>query len=140
MYFPSKFTNEKKFVYSLGIKSRLPVRKIITMTLYFLQTVNVTISEVNISNSTGAGLLGINMLGLSNVFQTVFNSNKPKCLSIIFTTSKIHSPTVFSIVNSWFTFGSTHTQGCDRFEYATGLSVELAQTTYKVYTYINNIN
>ena len=34
----------------------------------------------------------------------------------------------------------TYTQGCNRFEYATGLSIELAQTTYKVYAYINNIN
>ena len=55
MHFPSKFTDEKKFVYPLGIKTRLPVRKIITVTLYFLQTVNVTISEVNICNSTAAG-------------------------------------------------------------------------------------
>ena len=73
MHFPSKFTDEKKFAYPLGIKTRLPVRKIITVTLYFLQTVNVTISEVNICSSTGAGLVGINMLGLSNIFQTVFN-------------------------------------------------------------------
>ena len=59
MYFPSKFTDEKNFVYPPDVKTRLPVRKMYTVTLYFLQMVNVTISEVTISNSSGAGLLGI---------------------------------------------------------------------------------
>ena len=142
MYFPSKFTDEKNFVYPPDVKTRLPVRKMYTVTLYFLQTENVTISEVNISNSTGAGLLGINMLGLSNISQTTLSGNKPNCLIFFLdnsSTSEIFSPTVFNIVDSWIAFGSTHKQGYHKLKYATGINIELSQTTYKVHICINNI-
>ena len=58
--FPSNFTVEGKFVYPHDYESKLTHTQEIT--LYFLQTINVTIFKLVISNSTGAGLLGINML------------------------------------------------------------------------------
>ena len=66
--FPSNFTVKGKFVYPHDYNTKLAHTS--RSTLYFLQTVNVTISNVAINNSTGAGLLGVNMLGLSNISQT----------------------------------------------------------------------
>ena len=135
-------TIKEKFVYPYDYETKILSKKVSNVTFYFLQTVNITISEVTISNSTGAGLLGINMLGLSNISQATFSGNKPNCLIIfldISSTSDFFPPTIFSIVDSWITFGSIHKQGYNRFKYATGLSIELAQTTYKVHIYMDNI-
>ena len=99
--FPSNITVKRKFVYPHDYKSKLAHTLVVA--LYFLQTVNVTISEVTINNSTGAELLGINMLGLSNISQTTFSGNKPNCLIIFLdipSTSEIILPTIFNIVDS----------------------------------------
>ena len=134
----------KEFVNSYDYETKISSKQVSNVTFYFLQTVNVTISKVTISNSSGAGLLGINMLGLSNISHNIFNGNKPNCL-IFFLDNSFTSdpPTVFNIVDSWITFGSrckhTHKQGYHKFKYATGLSIELTQTTYNVHIYINNI-
>ena len=138
--FPSNI--KEKFVYPYGYENKIPSTQVSNVTLYFLQTVNVTISEVTINDSTRAGLLGINMLGLSNISQTVFSGNKPNCLIVfldISSTSDVFPPTVFSIVDSWITFGSIRKQGYSRFNSATGLSIKLTQTTYKVQIYITNV-
>ena len=131
----------KEFVYPLDYETKILSTQVSNVTFYFLQTVNVTISDVTISNSTGTGLLGINMLGLSNISQTTLSGNKPNCLIFFldreFLHFRIFSPTVFNIVDSWITFGSTHKQGYHRF--ATGLNIELSQTTYKVHICMNNI-
>ena len=106
----------KKFVNPHDYETKISSKQVSSVTFYFLQTVNVTISEVTISNSTGAGLLGINMLGLSNISRTTLSGNKPNCLIFFLdnsSTSEIFSPTVFNIVDSWITFGSTHKQGND---------------------------
>ena len=121
---------------------KLSTTQVSKVTLYFLQTINVTISEVVISNSTGAGLLGINMLGLSTISQTIFSGNKQNCLLIFLdipTTLQIILPTVFNLVDLQITFESTQMQEHFRLQYATGLNIKLAQTTYKVRIYINNI-
>ena len=134
----------KEFVYPHDYEAKISSKQVSSVTFYFLQTINVTISEVTISNSAGAGLLGINMLGLSNISQTTLSGNKPNCLILFLDnsfTSEIFSPTVFNIVDSWIAFGSTYTnkQGYHRLDYATGLNIELSQTTYKVHICINNI-
>ena len=133
----------KEFVNPYNYEGKISSKQVSSVTFYFLQTVNITISEVTIRNSTGAGLLGINMLGLSNISQTTLNGNKPNCLIFFLdnsSTSEIFSPTVFNIVDSWIAFGSTHKQGYHKLKYATGLNIELSQTTYKVHICINNIN
>ena len=70
----------KEFVYPYDYEAKISSKQVSSVTFYFLQTINVTISDVTISNSTGAGLLGINMLGLSNISQIIFSGNKPNCL------------------------------------------------------------
>ena len=137
--FPSNFTVKERFVYPHDKLSTTQVSKV---TLYFLQTINVTISEVVINSSTGAGLLGINMLGLSTISQTIFSRNKPNYLLIFLdipTTLQIILPTVFNLVDLQITFESTQMQEHFRLQYATGLNIKLAQTTYKVRIYINNV-
>ena len=108
--------------------------------LYFLQTVNITISKVTISNSTGAGLLGINMLGLSTFSQTEFIGNKPNCMLIFldlpFTMKK---KSTLTIENSHVKFGEIPDNLKGTHGGATGLSIMLAQVTYSVQVYINNI-
>ena len=108
--------------------------------LYFRQTVNVTILEVTISNSTRAGLLGINMLGLSTISQTEFIGNKPNCMLIFldlpFTMKKFFTIT---IENSHVKFGEIPHGLKGTHWGATGLSIMLAQVTYNVQVYINNI-
>jgi len=111
-------------------------------TLYFLQTFNVVISEVAIHNSTGAGLLGINMLGLSNISQTTFSGNEPNCWLIFLDdsyASQILPKTHFNIVQSKITFGRLP-HSIKKYDWkATGLLIMLAQTAYNVHIHMNNI-
>ena len=138
--FPSNSTVKGKFVYPHDYKSKLAHTQVIA--LYFLQRVNVTISKVAISNSTGTGLLGINMLGLSNISQTAFSGNKPNCLLIFLDipfSSEIILLTVFNLVNSQIISSkSTLQKNYWEHEYL-GLSATLAQTTYSVHINIMNI-
>lgn len=79
------------------------------LTLYFLKTINVTISEVDISNSKGVGLVESNMLGFSNITQSVFNGNRPNYLLFILdfpSTSQAIPHTYFNIEDSLVIFGT----------------------------------
>ena len=139
--FTSNLAVEKNFIYPHDLK-KIPFTNISRVTLYFLQTVSATISEVFISNSNGTGLLGINMLGLSTISQTVFTGNKPNCMLIFLdirsTLEKI-PVTALTIQDSHVKFGEIR-YGLKRKQWgATGLSIMLAQVTYNVHTYINNI-
>ena len=112
------------------------------MTVYFLRTTNVTISEVNIVKSTEAGLLGINMFGLSNISHTMLSGNRPNCLIIFQEYFKLKDipPPHLNIVNSQMMFGKIpkHLQTYHHWG-ATGLGIFLAQTTYNVHIHITNI-
>ena len=138
-HFPSAFTEKEIFVYPHDFRTKIDFKQV---TFYFLHTTNVTISEVAIVKSTEAGLLGINMFGLSNISQTIFTSNRPNCLIIFLetpSTSQALSPTHLSIEVLYVTLGKgpkylSWCPGC-----ATGLGITLAQTTYNVHIYINNI-
>ena len=103
---------------------------------------NVTISEVDINNSTGAGLLGINMLGLSNISQTTLSGNKPNCFLIFLdvpSTLQAISSTLLTIEDSHVMFGKLpHNVGYSSW-CATGLGIMLAQVTYNVHICINRI-
>ena len=111
------------------------------VTFLFLQTINLAISEVNISNSTGAGIIGVNMFGLSNISQTVISGNSPNCLIIFQEHSKDIPPTHFNIVNTHVTFGKIPKDlQKRRLNWGvTGLGIFLAQTTYNVHIHITNI-
>ena len=112
------------------------------LTFFFLKTTNVTISEVNISNSTGAGIIGVNMFGVSNISQTTLSGNRPNCL-IIFQEdfkSKVIPPTHFNIANTQVMLGKIpkRLQLYNNWG-ATGLGIVLAQTTFNVHIHITNI-
>ena len=140
--FPSNF-----IVYPHDFETllKIPSTKLSQVTLYFLQTINVTISEVAISNSIGAGLPGVNMLGVSNILHSKLSGNKPNCLLMFLdmpSMSDIILPTVLSIKEVQATLGSRPHQKGHQYhntKYATGLSIKLVQTTYNVRIYINNI-
>ena len=137
-HFPWKVIVEEKFVRPDDFKTKIP--NMSNVTFYFLQTINVTISEVAITNSTGAGLIGINILGLSNISQTVFSGNTPKCLLLFLnipTTTEVISPNILNITNTQMMFGKLK-QMYNPWN-ATGLNITLAQTTHNVHIHIDNI-
>ena len=140
-HFTRKVTDEEKFVRPDDFKTRIP--NMLNVTFYFLQTINITISELVISNSTGAGLVGINMFGLSNISQSIFSSNTPNCLLLflnIHSTSEVISPNYFNITNSQMMFGKLKNvlQLYNPWN-VTGLNIMLAQTTYIIHIHIDNI-
>ena len=112
------------------------------MTLYFLQTINVTISAVTTTNSTGAGLIGINMFGVSNISQTTLSSNKPNSLIIFLDIFRLKDipPTQLNIVNSHIMFGEIP-NALQRYSLwgTTGLGILLLQTTFNVHIYMDKI-
>ena len=111
------------------------------ITLYFLRTINVTISEVDISNSKGVGLVGINMLGFSNISQSVFNGNRPNCLLFfvdIPSTSQAIPHTYFNIEDSHVIFGTSSPVRYSDL-HAAGLDIMLTQITYNVHVCLNSI-
>ena len=112
------------------------------MTFFFLRTTNVTIFQVAINNSTEAGLIGINMFGLSNISHTVFRGNRPNCLLIYQELFKLNlvPPTDLNIANLQVTFGEKpkHLKSYRSWG-ATGLGIFLTQTTYKVFVHMNHL-
>lgn len=111
------------------------------LTLYFLRTINVTISEVDISNSKGVGLVKNNMLGFLNIAQSVFNGNRPNCLLFFLdipSTSQAILHTYFNIEDSLVIFGTPSNVRYSDLHVA-GLGIILTQTTYHVHFCINNI-
>ena len=113
----------------------------IKVTLYILRTIHATMFQVAINNSTEAGIIGVNMFGLSNISQTIFSANKPNCL-IIFQDrykSKVIPPTCLSIVDSHAMFGKIPNFQMYHKLGATGLAIILTQTTYKVHIHLDNI-
>ena len=141
-HFPWQVTVEEKFLFPDDFKTQIRLRKM-PVTFYFLQTTNVAISNVAISNTKGAGLVGINMLGLSNISQSTFSGNTPNCLLLFLNSpsaSDVISPNIFNITHSQMMFGKlTNVLKKHNPWGATGLNIMLAQTTYKVHIYIDNI-
>ena len=83
------------------------------------------------NNSNGAGLLGINMFGISNISQTVLSSNRPNCLIVFqeFFKLNVIPPTRLNIANSHLMFGKIPSQfQMYRKWGATGLGIFLALT------------
>ena len=132
---------DETYIHPEHFRNYLNFTEMSMVTLYFMQTFNVIISEVAVYNSTGAGLLGVNMLGVSNISQTTVSGNGPNCWVIfldVSSTSQFIPLTQFNIVQSKITFGRiphyTHPEWG-----ATGLVIMLAQKAYNVHIRINNI-
>ena len=108
-----------------------------TATLYFLQVSNVKISSIEIHNSTGVGMLGVN--ALVSISQTTLTSNVPNCI-FAFTDSSTFPTLLFTtkltITDSLLKLGSPPET---YFGYASGLSMVFTQTTYTVVVTISNV-
>ena len=104
--------------------------------LYLIAVSNVTIFRVSIYNSTGPGLLALNVIGHSIIFQSSFIRNSPNCaLTLMDTISSIDvlQKVLFVMLDTEFLFGkSIHSP------FAAGLSVYILQTSYKISINISN--
>ena len=107
------------------------------LSIYLLHITIFTATKLEISHSKGAGLIGVNIFGLSSIQQAVFVNNTPNC-AIVFLDSYSHLQTpVLYITNSSFMFGIV-----SAVEYgmiAGGLNVIATQNIYRVEIYIRNI-
>ena len=104
-------------------------------TLYFIQVSNAEISSVEIHNSTGVGMLGIN--ALVSILHTAFTTNVPNCI-LVFSDNQ-NFPTVVTteqtISDSSFKLGSPQKNT----DYASGLTMVFTQTTYTITVTISNV-
>ena len=106
---------------------------------YLKQTTNTTISEVAISLSAGAGLLEINIIGRSNISQSIFHHNKPNCLIIFLDLPSISPSTALDIEDSYLAFGMPPNHSKKVEWSATGLCIVLTQIAYRVHIYASNV-
>ena len=121
--------------------------------LYLIQVTNITISRVCIYNSTGPGLLGLNVIGHSTISQSSFVRNNPNC-ALLFMDTASFTPGLqsveLSIFDSNFLFcisintGTRPTNKYNLKEYnrsffTTGLRANTRQMSYKVSLNISNV-
>ena len=116
--------------------------------LYLIQVTHITISRVNIKNSTGPGLLGFNIMGRSIVSQSSFTRNNPNCAFLfmdVTSTTTVLEAAALSLQSSEFSFGRLELNQNDTaksviFHTAPGLSIITAQTSYNILTNIRNVS
>ena len=135
-FISSKFTVEANVVYPRDFEAFIQMSKV---TIYLKQTTNTTISEVAISLSAGAGLLGINIIGHSNISQSTFRYNKPNCLIIFLDLPSTSPSTALNIEGSYMMLGMPPNHSKNVEWSATGLCIVLTQITYRVHIYASNI-
>ena len=103
-------------------------------TLLLVQTLNVSILDVHVHGSKGAGMLAVNGFDLT-LNRTSFVFNKPNC-AIMFVDRtnfavKLHVSSY--IADSNFTFGRSNSI------FSGGLTLTFTQTSYAVYANISNV-
>ena len=104
-------------------------------TLYFIHVSNAKISSIQVHNSTGVGMLGINTL--ASISHTTFTNNVPNCI-FVFSDNPISSTVVTTeqiITDSSFILGSPQKNT----DYASGLTMVFTQTTYTITVTISNV-
>ena len=135
-FISSEFTVEENVVYPRDFETFIQKTKV---TIYLKQTTNTTISEVAISLSAGAGLLGINIIGHSNISQSTFHHNKPNCLIIFLDLPSTSPSTALNIEDSYLAFGMPPNHSKKVEWSATGLCIVLTQIAYRVHIYASNV-
>ena len=93
--------------------------------LLMMNTSDISISKVHIHNSTGPGLLGVNLLGNSSISQSLFTKNHPNCVFQFPDTSEVSS--TLALTDLTFTAGAT----LSKF-HAAGLSIIIGSSTLSV--------
>ena len=104
-------------------------------TLYFIHVSNAKISGIEVHNSTGVGMLGINTL--ASISHTTFTNNVPNCI-FVFSDNPIFSTVATTeqlITDSSFKHGSPQMNT----HYASGLTMIFTQTTYTITVTISNV-
>jgi len=107
----------------------------LTATLYFMQVSEIRISDVQVRNSTGVGLLGIN--ALASLSQTTFTANAPNCI-LMFSDNPPFLTTLHTtqtITDSIFQFGSPQKPT----GYASGLTMVFTQSMYIIDVTVSNV-
>ena len=76
--------------------------------LLMVNTTDMNVTKVYIHNSTGPGLLGINLLGNSSVSHSLFVKNHPNCVFLFPDTLEV--PSTLALLDSIFLAGFTQSQ------------------------------
>ena len=104
-------------------------------TLYLIQASGVKISNIQLHNSTGVGMVGVN--AFASISQTTFTSNVFNCILIFYNNPKFPTNQYEKLIikSSIFKHGLSP---CS-LEFASGLSMMFTQTTYTVAVTISNV-
>jgi len=118
----------------------LPARKLLqilkySVTLYLMQASQVHISDTQVHNSTGAGLLGTNTF--PSISRTTFAGNTPSCILMCYDEQffPILQPAIQTITDSIFKFGSPQRNN----GYASGLTIVFMQTAHLIHVTLSNV-
>ena len=103
--------------------------------LYLIQVSDVTILTLKISNSIGAGLLGINVLGNTSITNSSFTKNIMNCYLQFMDANVYPMHTVLHIEDTNFEWGKTYNFNPN----AAGLNIIMAQSSYTIMVKIINI-
>ena len=102
--------------------------------LYLIQVSDVTILTLKITNSRGAGLLGINVFGNTSITNSSFTKNVVNCYFQFMDAEKYPVHTVLQIEDTNFEWGKTY-----NYPHAAGLSIIMAQSSYTIMVKIINV-
>jgi len=118
----------------------LPLNKLLQIlkysaTLYLMQAYKVHISDTQVHNSTGAGLLGTNTF--ASISWTTFAGNTPNCILMFYDEQSfpILQPAMQTITDSIFKFGSPQRNN----GYASGLTIVFMQTAHLIHVTLSNV-
>ena len=92
-------------------------------------------SDTQVHNSTGTGLLGTNTF--ASISWTTFAGNTPNCILMFYDEQSFPTlqPAMQTITDSIFKFGSPQKNN----GYASGLTIVFMQTTYLIHVTLSNV-
>ena len=109
--------------------------------LYLAHITNLNIHNVDVRNSKGVGVLGVNLLGITSIHKAVLVNNTINCITTYWESNYFLPlspilPSVQNITDSQFSFGSG---SAPNDEFASGLNIIAEQSTYQISIYITNV-
>ena len=107
--------------------------------LHLVHITNLNIHNVDISNSRGVGVLGVNLFGITSIHKAVLVNNTINCITTYCESNYFLSlspilPPVLNITDSQFSAGSA-----SNLYFASGLNIIAEQSTYQVSVYITDV-
>ena len=107
--------------------------------IYLVEIMNLTATNLGISHSRGMGLLGVNIFGVSSIQQAVFVNNTANCAIVFLNSYSSMETPVLYITNSSFMFGTVSGVEYMYSDFAAGLSIIAVQNTYFVKGFIRAV-